>query len=158
MTRDDWWTLALFLIIGLAIIAFVLCPLSAMAEQIVPVTVRNLGFSGFLFDQMVPVPPGATAIVGWSGFVTTFPNSGPAECRPNCTTYLAIGYWHDGGTPHELEVVYLKPEFATITPRMLPAGDGHRTVPGDLVWADFYCGGDPTAVCGMSATFYFRVP
>jgi hypothetical protein len=146
---------------ALLALTLTLASVPAVADQIIPVSVDVPSFSGVAANQAVEVPPGAVELVGWSGWWYPDRLSGPESCRPTCIAYGAMTWWHHGqpvGVVHRLETAYFEPDFRTIPPRMFPAGTGHAAIPGDRVWANFYCGGGGDSRCGAGAVFYFRVP
>lgn len=99
----------------------------------------------------VSVPPGALAIVGWSGF--WWIQLGTDAPDGTQSQYSTIKVWHNGGTPHKLQdTVFVEEQIAgLIPPKTYPAGTGHLMTGGgadfafiDLICAAWKCNGGIT--------------
>lgn len=147
--------------------ALLLVATPVAASQIVPVTVQTpggfgpglpvppgcvAGSSTFSVKCFAVVPPGSAEIVGWTGFWWVI--GGPV-------VYIAAQPFHDGGTQHLLDAGWIAsppPAAQPFPPVFYPAGSGHKAIPGDLVWAEFFCAGGAGSRCAAATTFHFRVP
>src|SRR3990167_7781783 len=72
---------------------------AAWADSIVPVTsyLSNTVFTGQWVQADVPqatIPDNVIAVVGWSVWIY---HTSPLDL------YLQMRWWHDGGTPHQLQ-------------------------------------------------------
>ena len=142
----------------------------ATAGQIVPVNVETPGGFGpgktppngctVYFEVphaqaiqcAIAVPADSVEIVGWGGYAVDLV-AGPL-------LYMTTEVWHDGGTPHRLDQPTFFPPGGSITPPFYPAGDGHKSVAGDRVFARFWCVGlpsQPVPRCDASLIVHFRV-
>lgn len=149
----------------------------ALASQIVPADLETPGgfgpghapppgchviwdaFNGQAIECDLAVPTNATQLIGWAGYMLDFSAFFPSAF--SAPGYMSTEVWHDGGTPHLLDQPHWPAGVWTLAPVFYPAGDGHKCVAGDRVFARFWCVGFSTnprpPLCAAQLIGHFRV-
>jgi hypothetical protein len=103
------------------------------------------------------VPTQSREIAGWGGYIIDL---SPADYTTVPPMYMSIEVWHDGGEAHLLDHPHFPPPMGTMPAVFYPAGDGHKCVAGDQVFARFWCVGFPGRLrpwCAAELITHFRV-
>ena len=140
-------------LVVLTVVLFLVLVAPVAADQFVTSRVNHTFNCPDAWGVTVPIPAGATEIIGWHGL--QYVAGAPA------TTYVGFSLWHHRTVSHELFFTWITPpptpeKVVSYTPPK-PAL-GHSAIPGDIVWFNAWCGGSSVGTSTITVLIEFRVP